>query len=150
MRSQAAQPSGPSQVTTNSPRPCAASSGSTLAAHALSAYLQLGSVPAPLTVYENVVSLLPGHYAHVSLRPSLSVTTHGYWSWPRPGSTQASELRRALAQAVRSHLVRLCGASQWVTEQIADSPAVLDALIDQRTLYEPPGREAMKAENTSQ
>jgi glutamate-ammonia-ligase adenylyltransferase len=33
-----------------------------------------------------------------------------------------------------------------VTEQIADSPAVLDALIDQRTLYEPPGREAMKRE----
>ena len=50
------------------------------------------------------------------------------------------------SEAVRSHLVRLCGASQWVTEQIADSPAVLDALIDQRTLYEPPGREAMKTE----
>ncbi|MGH8519629.1 MAG: bifunctional [glutamate--ammonia ligase]-adenylyl-L-tyrosine phosphorylase/[glutamate--ammonia-ligase] adenylyltransferase, partial [Panacagrimonas sp.] len=50
------------------------------------------------------------------------------------------------SDAVRSHLVRLCGASQWVTEQIADSPAVLDALIDQRTLYDPPGRETMKAE----
>ena len=50
------------------------------------------------------------------------------------------------SEAVRSHLVRLCGASQWVTEQIAESPAVLDALIDQRTLYEPPGRDAMKAE----
>ena len=47
---------------------------------------------------------------------------------------------------VRAHLVRLCAASQWVTEQIAASPAVLDALLDQRTLYAPPGREAMKTE----
>jgi glutamate-ammonia-ligase adenylyltransferase len=47
---------------------------------------------------------------------------------------------------VRAHLVRLCAASQWVTEQIAASPAVLDALLDQRTLYAPPGREAMTTE----
>lgn len=47
---------------------------------------------------------------------------------------------------VRTHLVRLCAASLWVTEQIAASPAVLDALLDPRTLYAPPGREAMQAE----
>lgn len=47
---------------------------------------------------------------------------------------------------VRSHLVRLCAASQWVSEQIAASPAVLDALLDPRTLYAPPGREAMRSE----
>lgn len=47
---------------------------------------------------------------------------------------------------VRSHLVRLCAASQWVTEQIAASPAVLDTLLDPRTLYVPPGREAMTSE----
>lgn len=44
---------------------------------------------------------------------------------------------------VRSHLIRLCGASVWVTEQIAASPAVLDALLDPRSLYSPPGREEM-------
>ena len=47
---------------------------------------------------------------------------------------------------VRSHLVRLCSASQWVTEQIAASPAVLDALLDPRSLYAPPDREAMRGE----
>ncbi|MGQ0700355.1 MAG: bifunctional [glutamate--ammonia ligase]-adenylyl-L-tyrosine phosphorylase/[glutamate--ammonia-ligase] adenylyltransferase [Panacagrimonas sp.] len=47
---------------------------------------------------------------------------------------------------VRSHLVRLCAASQWVTEQIAASPAVLDVLLDPRTLYAPPGRGAMRTE----
>lgn len=47
---------------------------------------------------------------------------------------------------VRSHLVRLCAASQWLTGQIAASPAVLDTLLDPRTLYAPPGREAMKLE----
>ena len=47
---------------------------------------------------------------------------------------------------VRAQLVKLCAASQWITEQIAASPAVLDALLDPRSLYEPPGRDAMKSE----
>lgn len=47
---------------------------------------------------------------------------------------------------VRTHLVRLCGASQWVSEQIAASPAALDALLDPRTLFVPPSREAMRSE----
>ncbi|MGQ0618745.1 MAG: bifunctional [glutamate--ammonia ligase]-adenylyl-L-tyrosine phosphorylase/[glutamate--ammonia-ligase] adenylyltransferase [Panacagrimonas sp.] len=46
----------------------------------------------------------------------------------------------------RAHLVRLCAASRWVTEHIAASPAVLDTLIDPRTLFAPPDREAMQRE----
>ena len=44
---------------------------------------------------------------------------------------------------VRAHLVKLCAASRWVTEQIAASPAVLDALLDPRSLYAPPDRASM-------
>lgn len=47
---------------------------------------------------------------------------------------------------VRAHLIKLCGASQWVTDQIAASPAVLDALLDPRTLYVPPDRHTMMSE----
>lgn len=47
---------------------------------------------------------------------------------------------------VRVQLVRLCAASQWVTQQIAASPAVLDALLDPRTLYQPPDRDGMHRE----
>ncbi|MGQ0531013.1 MAG: bifunctional [glutamate--ammonia ligase]-adenylyl-L-tyrosine phosphorylase/[glutamate--ammonia-ligase] adenylyltransferase, partial [Panacagrimonas sp.] len=50
------------------------------------------------------------------------------------------------SSVVRAQLVKLCAASQWITEQIAASPAVLDALLDPRSLYEPPSREAMKSE----
>ncbi|HKY92569.1 MAG TPA: bifunctional [glutamate--ammonia ligase]-adenylyl-L-tyrosine phosphorylase/[glutamate--ammonia-ligase] adenylyltransferase [Nevskiaceae bacterium] len=50
------------------------------------------------------------------------------------------------APVVRTQLVRLCAASRWITDQIAGSPATLDTLLDPRTLYAPPGRDAMKAE----
>ncbi|MGQ0502023.1 MAG: bifunctional [glutamate--ammonia ligase]-adenylyl-L-tyrosine phosphorylase/[glutamate--ammonia-ligase] adenylyltransferase [Panacagrimonas sp.] len=47
---------------------------------------------------------------------------------------------------VRSQLVRLCSASQWLTDQIAASPAVLDALLDPRSLYAPPDRATMRSD----
>ena len=50
------------------------------------------------------------------------------------------------SSVARSHLVKLCAASRWVTEHIAASPAVLDTLMDPRTLFAPPGREAMRRE----
>lgn len=46
----------------------------------------------------------------------------------------------------RAHLVRLCAASRWVAEHIAATPAVLDTLMDPRTLFAPPDREAMRRE----
>lgn len=47
---------------------------------------------------------------------------------------------------VRAQLVRLCAASQWVSEQISASPAVLDTLLDPRTLYDPPNPQTMRSE----
>jgi glutamate-ammonia-ligase adenylyltransferase len=48
--------------------------------------------------------------------------------------------------SARGQLLRLCAASPWITGLIAQSPVLLDNLIDERTLYAPPEREEMRAE----
>ena len=42
-----------------------------------------------------------------------------------------------------SQLVRLCAASPWIASQLARHPVLLDELIDPRSLYAPPRREAL-------
>ena len=39
-----------------------------------------------------------------------------------------------------SHFVRLCAASPWIAQQIAEQPQLLDELLDARTLYAPPAK----------
>lgn len=46
----------------------------------------------------------------------------------------------------RTQLIRLCAASPWVAELLAQSPALLDALLDPRSLYAPPDAEGIRAE----
>ncbi len=48
--------------------------------------------------------------------------------------------------SARSQLGKLCVASLWVTETIARNPMLLDELIDHRTLYSPPDRQALNSE----
>ena len=48
--------------------------------------------------------------------------------------------------AARSQLLRLCAASPWLSEFIAQSPVLLDTLLDPRTLYEPPERDELFGE----
>jgi glutamate-ammonia-ligase adenylyltransferase len=52
--------------------------------------------------------------------------------------------------AALATLVRLCAASQWITERIAAQPALLDSFVDPQQLYHPPRRtelaEALAAE----
>lgn len=43
--------------------------------------------------------------------------------------------------AARQQVIRLCEASPWVASELARYPALLDELIDPRTLYTPPERE---------
>ncbi len=45
-----------------------------------------------------------------------------------------------------SQLVRLCGASPWIAGHLARHPAMLDELLDPRTLYAPPDRAQLAAE----
>jgi glutamate-ammonia-ligase adenylyltransferase len=45
-----------------------------------------------------------------------------------------------------SQLVRLCAASPWIAQQLAQHPLLLDELLDPRSLYRPPGRAELEAE----
>lgn len=74
---------------------------------ALAAYLLLGAVPAPLTIYRGVRALEPGHLLRLSTG---AVEQARYWELPRQecgpaDPAEAAGLARALlADAVRSHL----------------------------------------------
>jgi glutamate-ammonia-ligase adenylyltransferase len=45
-----------------------------------------------------------------------------------------------------SQLVRLCGASPWITRYVSQHPMLLDELLDPRSLYTPPDKPALAAE----
>ncbi|HEY5718073.1 MAG TPA: bifunctional [glutamate--ammonia ligase]-adenylyl-L-tyrosine phosphorylase/[glutamate--ammonia-ligase] adenylyltransferase [Motiliproteus sp.] len=45
-----------------------------------------------------------------------------------------------------TQLVKLCSASPWFAQQLARQPILLDELIDVRSLYSPPNREALEDE----
>ena len=45
--------------------------------------------------------------------------------------------------AARQQVIRLCAASPWVASELARYPALLDELIDPRTLYTPPERDVI-------
>lgn len=47
--------------------------------------------------------------------------------------------------AALATLMRLCGASEWISVRIREQPALLDSLLDPRQLYRPPGRREMAA-----
>lgn len=46
----------------------------------------------------------------------------------------------------RRQLLKLCGASPWIAELLAQTPALLDSLLDARLASEAPGREALRDE----
>jgi glutamate-ammonia-ligase adenylyltransferase len=48
--------------------------------------------------------------------------------------------------AALGHLVKLTDASPWIASFLAQHPVLLDELLDPRTLYRPPAREAITAE----
>ncbi len=47
---------------------------------------------------------------------------------------------------VRRHLIRLVGASPWIARLLSRHPALLDELLDPRTLYAPLSRDRLAAE----
>jgi glutamate-ammonia-ligase adenylyltransferase len=46
----------------------------------------------------------------------------------------------------RQNLVQLCAASPWLADLLAQSPALLDNLLDPRSLYAPPERDELASE----
>lgn len=56
-------------------------------------------------------------------------------------STYLTLLRES--EGTRRQLLGLCAASPWLTEFIAQSPMLLDSLLDPRTLYAPPEKQEL-------
>ncbi|HEU4761787.1 MAG TPA: asparagine synthase (glutamine-hydrolyzing) [Gemmatimonadales bacterium] len=76
---------------------------------AIAWYLALGYVPDPMSVYQGVCKLPPGHILSWSAEAPGAVNVSRYWSPVRPeiavGENEAvEEIRRLLAEAVASHL----------------------------------------------
>ncbi len=42
-------------------------------------------------------------------------------------------------------LVKLCGSSPWIAEQMIRHPALLDELLDRGSLYQPPGKDELRS-----
>ncbi len=76
-------------------------------------YLLLGSVPAPVTIYDGIQALEPGCVLRLEISGSTTSPAHihRYWSFPPPADPAApipdpvGEVRALLDDAVRSHLV---------------------------------------------
>lgn len=58
--------------------------------------------------------------------------------------TYVSLLRES--PTARAQLLALCMASPWIAHLLAQQPMLLDQLLDSRSLYDPPAREAMATE----
>jgi asparagine synthase (glutamine-hydrolysing) len=74
---------------------------------ALSAYLQLGSIPAPLTIYQQIAALRPGHIAKIPVADPGKISLRRYWSPPDgvQHTSNLADVKNALQDAVASHLV---------------------------------------------
>ncbi len=71
---------------------------------ALAAFLALGSVPAPETALERIVSLPAAHFVEISRDGETTVRYGAYTDGP-PGAASEESIRGLLEDAVRSHLV---------------------------------------------
>jgi asparagine synthase (glutamine-hydrolysing) len=76
----------------------------------LAQYFTLGYIPAPDTIFRVVRKLAPGY--RLQWTPTAGPLVESYWDWPRndvehrrPSVLVRHELREALKDAVRSHLV---------------------------------------------
>ena len=77
---------------------------------ALAQYFTLSYIPGPLTIFEKVKKLMPGHYLVWSASGNIRIEP--YWDYPtdsvrydRPVHQTRIELREQLRDAVRSHLI---------------------------------------------
>ncbi len=48
--------------------------------------------------------------------------------------------------SARRELVRLCAASPWIADQLAQTPLLLDELLNTESLYAPPDKDTLQAE----
>ncbi|HKW94457.1 MAG TPA: asparagine synthase (glutamine-hydrolyzing) [Methylomirabilota bacterium] len=100
----------------------------------LTAYLQYGYVPDPLTILEGVAKVPPGHTLRV--RSGLPATPRRYWQptdhfkvgrWPASEAAGAAELWERLGDAVRSHMVSDVPVGAFLSGGV-DSSAVVSIM----------------------
>jgi asparagine synthase (glutamine-hydrolysing) len=99
---------------------------------AINSYLAFGSVQQPLTIIENIYSVLPGHA--LTLKDG-RVSTDCYWQLPAPQSEKATrdprelvtEIRGLLLEAVRLRLVADVPVGAFLSGGI-DSSAVISLM----------------------
>ena len=106
--------------------------GKDLSDTALSAYLQLGSIPAPLTIYRDVVALSPGHTARIRLDQPGQIELNRYWHFEHAHHpSDVNEVKAALGDAVASHLVSDVPVGAFLSGGLDSSSVV--ALASQMT-----------------
>jgi len=71
---------------------------------AINSYLAYGSVQPPLTIFEGIFALLPGHYITISLTKGVSEQRQ-YFSWKRSRNEFINTTRKALNMSIKRHLV---------------------------------------------
>jgi len=76
--------------------------------NALDAYLSFGYIPPPMTMFKNIISLLPGHCINFK---SGKIQIKKWWSLPEQNTTQCNEkeivpyVRHLLEESIRLHQV---------------------------------------------
>jgi asparagine synthase (glutamine-hydrolysing) len=101
---------------------------------AVEAYLELGYIPAPLTMIEGVEKLLPGHYITVE---NGRIEDHKYWDVPYERTQQCTEqewveqIRAKLVECVRMQLVSDVPLGAFLSGGIDSSTIV--AIMSQST-----------------
>jgi len=102
----------------------------TLNSHALQEYLALGYVPAPLTMFEGIEKLLPGHYMVVEKR---RVYDQQYWDVPagpieiRSENEWIERVREKLLESIRIRMVSDVPLGAFLSGGI-DSSAIVAAM----------------------
>lgn len=91
--------------------------------------------------------LLPRLLAELCVQPEADITWQRLTQVLLQIVTRTTYLELLLEYtAARRHLIRLCAASPMVATQLARYPLLLDELLDQRTLYQPPPLESYRDE----
>jgi glutamate-ammonia-ligase adenylyltransferase len=98
------------------------------------------------TRLQTVVALLTDDVAQEADRDTALVRTLRVVSALAGRSTYVALLRER--PQARQRLVQLCAASPWIAELLAQTPALLDTLLDARLAQEAPGREALREQLT--
>lgn len=104
--------------------------GLSLSMEGMDAFLKTGSVPAPLTIYQETKSLLPGHWVEIKCDPSTSLrmTIKKYWSFFDLLNSRHTERSRSMTDSTLNDRMdsRLRGNDRFLTSRNDKSSSLLN------------------------